>query len=485
MTHACDLSATEARRLIGARKLSPVELLDSCLERIDAVNGPVNGVVAMDVEGARKSAQVAEDAVLAGDDLGPLHGLPMGIKDLNETGGLKTTFGSPMFADNVPEKDEHIVANLRNQGAVVFAKTNTPEWGAGGNTFNPVYGVSGNPFAPHLTCGGSSGGSAIALATGMMPIAHGSDNAGSLRIPASYCGVVGYRPTAGIVASDKRPFGLSHFPVQGPMARTVEDVSLLLRAMATSASVDPLATPLEADGDRQADLSQLNVAFSEDLGFAAVDKGLRKVFRERVGRFATSFRSSEWTHPDLDKVREAYEIMRAFHYIGMYAERAKSEPDRWGPLVEQNLEHAKRFSVEEVAVAHIEHTRIYRRTQAFFETFDILITPTVGAYPWPKHEIYPSEIDGSPMANYFDWVGLTYGITFINHPCISIPCGIDDRGTPFGIQLVGRRNADLQLLRIAEALEQVFNADAELSRPLPDIAHLATLPAGDEKLPVR
>jgi len=485
MNRACDLSATEARRLIGTKELSPVELLDSCLERIEAVNGPVNAVVAIDREGARRAADAAEAAVLAGEDIGPLHGLPVGIKDLNDTKGLRTTYGSPMFADHVPQHDEHIVANLRKQGAVVFAKTNTPEWGAGGNTFNPVYGVSGNPFAPHLTCGGSSGGSGVALATGMMALAHGSDNAGSLRIPAAYCGVAGFRPTAGIVSSDRRPFGLSHFPVQGPMARTAADIRLMLRAMATSASVDPLATPLSAQGDEAVDLSSLRAAFSEDLGFAAVDNGLRRIFRERVELFVTCFRNSAWQHPDMGKVRETYEVMRAFAYVGMYAERASADRERWGPLVEQNLEHAKRFTLEDAALGYMEQTRIYRRFQEFFEHFDVLITPTVGAYPWPKHEIYPREIDGSAMANYFDWVGLTYGITLVNHPCISIPCGLDDRGTPFGIQLVGPRNGDLKVLRIAEALEQVFRGQEALSHPAPDMDKLASMPAGDEKLPVR
>ena len=209
----CDLTASEARRRIGSKELSPVELLESCLSRIEQVNPPVNGVVAIAYDAARADAKAAEAAVMSGAELPPLHGLPVGIKDLVDTKGLTTTFGSEIFRHNVPEADEALVANLRAQGANVFAKTNTPENGAGGNTFNPVYGVSGNPFAPALTCGGSSGGSAIALAAGMMPLAHGSDNAGSLRIPASFCGVVGMRPTAGVVASDKRSIGMTHFPV--------------------------------------------------------------------------------------------------------------------------------------------------------------------------------------------------------------------------------------------------------------------------------
>lgn len=209
----CDLSASEARFLIGNRQLSPVELLESCLRRVEAVNRQVNGVVAIDVERAHREAAAAEQSVMRGDPLPALHGLPIGIKDLVDTAGLRTTYGSKVYEHHVPERDEGLVVALRRHGGIVCMKTNTPEWGAGGNTFNPVYGVSGNPFNPALTCGGSSGGSAIALATGMVPLALGSDNAGSLRIPAALCGVVGMRASAGLVPSEKRPVGLSHLHV--------------------------------------------------------------------------------------------------------------------------------------------------------------------------------------------------------------------------------------------------------------------------------
>lgn len=484
MTLPCDLSASEARFLIGAKQLSPVELLASCLARVEEVNTAVNGVVAIDEAGARAAAQRAEKAVLDGEDLAPLHGLPVGVKDLNDTAGLRTTYGSRLYENHVPAADEHIVANLRGQGAVVFAKTNTPEWGAGGNTFNPVYGVSANPFDVRVTCGGSSGGSAIALSTGMMPLAHGSDNAGSLRLPAAYCGVVGFRPTAGIVASEKRLIGLSHLPVQGPMARTSADVGLMFRAMATSAGIDPLATPLAAGGGRPVDPSTLRVAFSQDLGFAPCEPGLRRIFDARTAAFASMFRSTAVAHPDLGEVRLVYEVLRAVNYIGMFADRQKSRPKQWGPLVQQNLDHASRFTIEDAALAFVEHNRIYQRAQAFFEEFDLLITPTAGAYPWAKHDMYPAEIDGRPIANYFDWVGLTYGITLINHPCISIPCGLDDRGLPFGLQIVGRRNTDLHLIEVATAIERVLARSPELGRPLPDLAALRTVRTDDRMKPV-
>lgn len=479
----CDLSALEARFLIGAKQLSPVELLRSCLNRIEAVNGALNGVVAIDRERAEREAARAEADVQQGLPLGPLHGLPVGIKDLVDTAGLRTTYGSPLFATHVPERDEAVVTTLRRAGAVVCMKTNTPEWGAGGNTFNPVYGVSGNPFEPDLTCGGSSGGSAIALATGMMPLAHGSDNAGSLRIPASYCGVVGMRPTAGLVPSDRRPIGLSHLSVQGPMARTVEDTALLLSAMATMNPEDPLSGPFDAAllaRPEPTDLSRLRLAFSADLGgFAFVDAELESVFRERLEALAPAFAAATEASPDFAGAAEVYEILRGVTYVGMYAKRNREQPDKWGRLVGDNLAAGARFTIEDIGEAHMQWTRLYRAAQGFFREFDLLITPTTAVRPWPKHDIYPATVAGRRTENYFDWVRLTYAITLLNHPCISIPCGRDRRGLPFGLQIVAPRHKDAALLQAALAIERILAQDPATARPVPDIAQLATRKAED------
>jgi amidase len=238
----CDLSAVEARRLIGTKSLSATELLDSCIARIEAVDPAVNAMVARDFERARAAGGRADEAVAAGEDLPPLHGLPIGIKDLEMTEGLRTTFGSPLFAHNIPVKDERIVASIRRAGGIVVGKTNVPEYGAGANTRNVVYGATGNPFDPTKSCAGSSGGSAVALATGMVPLCTGSDTGGSLRNPAAFCGIVGFRPTPGMVPSDVRGLGWSGLPVLGPMARTVADTSLLLSVIADDDASDPLAT---------------------------------------------------------------------------------------------------------------------------------------------------------------------------------------------------------------------------------------------------
>lgn len=480
---ACDLDAVEARALIGARELSPVELLEDCLQRIDSVNRQVNAVVAVDEERARREARAAEAAVLRGEPLGPLHGLPVGIKDMIDTAGLRTTYGSRAFADHVPAADDPIVAALRAAGGIVCFKTNTPEWAAGGNTFNPVYGVSGNPFAPELTCGGSSGGSAVALATGMLPLAHGSDNAGSLRIPAALCGVTGMRPTAGLVPSASRAFGPQHFVVEGPMARTARDTALLLSAMARFDPVDPLSGSVDPALHAPLpplDLCGLRVAFTPDLGgFAPIEPDLAALFGTRTARLRSAFLESADASPDLRGADQVYETMRASAFVGTWHARMQAQPERWGRLVTQNYQDGLARSQVDVALAHVEWTRMYRSAQRFFESFDLLLLPTVSVRPWPKHEIYPAAVAGRPTSNYLDWVRLTYGITLLNHPCISIPCGVDAQGLPFGLQVVARRGADAFLMRAAVAIEALLRRDPGTERPRPDIGWLAAQATGD------
>jgi len=480
---ACDLSATEARLLIGTKQLSPVELVDACLARVAEVNAPVNGVVAIDEPRARREAAAAEQAVMRGEPLGPLHGLPIAIKDLVDTEGLRTTYGSKRFAQHVPAADESLVAALRRAGGIVCMKTNTPEWGAGGNTFNPVYGVSGNPFAPPLTCGGSSGGSAIALATGMAPLALGSDNAGSLRIPAALCGVVGMRPSAGVVPSEKRVVGLSHLHVDGPMARTARDVLLMLGCLATGDTRDALAGPVDPALSACApplDLSTLRIAHSADLGgFAAIDPVIRRAFDDRIAAIGPVFRTSTAAAPDFTHADRVYEILRNVTYAGIWGERERQHPGQWGRLVGENLRDAARFTIHDIGAAEVEFTRIYQRAQAFFAEHDLLILPTVAVSAWPKHAIYPASIGGRAVRSYVDWVRITYAITLINHPCISIPCGVDEHGIPFGLQLVAPRHRDTFLLQAAMALESVLARDPRLRRPVPDLAWLARQPVDD------
>ena len=482
MTEPCDLSAVAARRLIGARKLSPVELLESCLTRIGAVNHAVNAMVAMDTDRAREAAKQAEASVMAGEKLGPLHGLPIGIKDLEETKGLRTTWGSPIFADHIPTRDEAMVTNLRAAGAIVTGKTNTPEFGAGANTRNLVYGATGNAFDPARSAAGSSGGSAVALATGMVPIASGSDTGGSLRNPAAFNGIVGFRPSPGLVPSERRGLGWSGLPVLGPMARTAEDCALLLSAMADDDALDPLAYTLPGrdvrKGDRDlfppmpVDLARLRVAATPDFGFAPTERHIREVFANRVAALSQMFGVVEHATPDCAGTDESFEILRAASFLQSHAEKVRTRPQDVGPNVRANVEEGLRYSLADYARAAADQTRIYRGWQSFFRNHDVLISPAITISPRPWSELYPAEIDGQPTRTYFHWLALAYAVTLVGHPAVSLPLGVDRAGMPFGLQIVGPRGGDALVLAVAAAIEAAVAGDATLARPVPDIAKL-------------
>ncbi len=475
LTELCDLDAVELRRLIGTKKASPVEALESCVARIEAVNPALNAMVALDLERARAEAKAAEKALRAGDELGPLHGLPIGIMDLTATAGLRTTYGSRIYENNVPEADEKIVADIRAAGGIVLGKTNTPEFGAGGNTRNGVYGATGNPFDPVLTSGGSSGGSAAALATGMVPLATGSDFGGSLRTPAGYCGVVGIRPTPGTVPDELRPVALSPLPVDGPMGRTVADAALLMSALVREDPLDPFSRPLDFEllGAPQAlDLASLRVATSPDLGCASVERGIRATFDTRMARIAPLFASCEARDPDLGPVHEVFEILRGVNFIAAHKERLERHRDILGPNVIDNTERALAYSAADVAWAHVEQAKLYRRFVALFDEVDLLICPACSVSPFPHAAWSVAEIDGRKMDTYMRWLAITYGVTMTIHPVAVIPCGLDAKGLPFGIQLVGRYQGDAELLAIAHNLERALAGDPELARPKPDPAKL-------------
>ncbi|HTS94550.1 MAG TPA: amidase family protein [Stellaceae bacterium] len=475
MAELCDIEAVELRRLIGAKAISPVELLEACLKRIEAVNPALNAITATAIDRAKSEAKAAEKAVLAGDALGPLHGLPIGIKDLNETAGIKTTWGSPLYKDYVPEKDERMVAAVRQAGAIVVGKTNTPEFGAGANTTNPVWGPTGNPFDPARICGGSSGGSAVALATSMLPTCTGSDTGGSLRIPAAFCGVVGFRPSPGLVATERRALGWTPISVQGPMGRTVADTLLLLQAQVSGDSRDPLASrvdPAEFAAIEPVDLSRLRVAVSEDFGGMPIDPGIRETFRERIGLVKHAFRSCEARDPDMAGADEAFGIIRALNFLAAHKERYERHRDKLGPNIVANYEQGLALSAADAARGHVMQTRIYRAFQEFFQDCDILICPTVPVPPFPLEQRYCAEIDGKKLPTYYSWLAPTYYITLTAHPAISVPCGLEPTGTPFGIQVVGPARQDKYLLDVAHALEALLARDSRTARPIPDLERL-------------
>lgn len=480
MTEACDLSAVTARRLIGEKKLSPVELLDSCLARIGAVNHAVNAMVALDETRARKAAKAAEQAVVKGEKLGALHGLPLGIKDLDDTEGLRTTFGSPIFKDNVPARDSQMVADLKAAGGIVLGKTNTPEFGAGANTRNAVYGATGNPFDPTRSAAGSSGGSGVVLATGMVPLASGSDTGGSLRNPAAFNGIVGFRPSPGLVPAERRLLGWSNLPVLGPMARDVGDLALMLSVMAADHGLDPLAYTLPDQDVRRGmalheaiDLSSLRVASTPDFGFAPTEKHIRGVFAERMQALSPLFASVEEAHPDSTGCDEVFAVLRALNFLAAHEEKVRLRPQDVGPNVRANVEEGLLYTANDVARASVQQTKIYRNWQAFFaKGYDVIVSPAMTLSPRPWSELYPSEIDGKPTKNYFHWLANAYAVTVPGHPAISLPLGVDRAGMPFGLQIVGPRGGDALVIAVAAAIEAAVAGDAVLARPVPDLAKL-------------
>ncbi|MCF3630393.1 amidase [Thalassospiraceae bacterium LMO-SO8] len=476
MTEPCDLSAVELRALIGARKLSPVELVESCLRRIAAVNGTVNAFVALDEDGALARARELEAEISQGRDPGPLAGLPVGIKDLVNVKGVRTTYGSLLFKDHVPDADDGQITRLRDAGAIILGKTNTPEFGSGANTTNRVYGATTNPFDPARTPGGSSGGSAAALACSMVPLAQGSDTGGSLRAPATWSGVVGFRPRPGAVANERRLLPLTYFSVQGPMGRSVADTALLYSAQAGSAHPgDPMGLPFDAApfADLQpADLGNLRVAFSEDLGTAPVDDGIKRVFRQRSAKFRDAFAHARDDHPDIAGVRDSFWVLRCVYYMAYHKEKVEKHRDLLSPNIVTNTEAGYAMSLADVAAAEVAWRQWYDRFQAFMEDVDLLILPGNAYPPYRLDTGAPTTINGKPMENYMDASLIRSALTLTGNPVIAVPCGLDETGAPFGFQIAGKRHGEKDLLEAALAIETILNADAETARPIPDLEKL-------------
>ena len=471
-----------------AGELSASELLDSCLGRVDATNSAVNALVVRDDAAARRAAQTADDARARGREMGPLGGLPVAIKDIQATAGLTTTYGAMPFADNVPTADDGIVARLRAAGAVIIGKTNTPELSIGANTVNRLFGATGNPFDPDLTCGGSSGGSAVALACGMVPLATGSDHGGSLRIPASYCGVVAHRSTPGTVAHDERTITRTNYSVQGPMARTVEDAALLLSVVAgrdRSSRRDPMAFPLDAAAF--ADVPPVNpgslrIGVSADLGGLLVSDAVKTVFADRVERLSGIVGSVDAASVDLSDALDVDWQLRSDIFATQYHRSIhKFEPDAAGPdggfnpNIRATYDEALRTTVLDIAKARRRQVELFRATDSVFDEFDVLVCPGVSVPPFDWRQLYPAEIDGRPVQNYMAWLGLSAALTVVGHPVTALPCGLDGQGTPFGLQLVGPSYSDRQLLGVAAALETAFADDPVTARPEPDITWLRTV----------
>ena len=475
MDSLCEMTATDLRRLIGRKDISPVEIVEASIERIETTDPSLNAVITKNYEGARKAAKAAEKDVLDGEMLGLLHGLPIGIKDLEATAGLRTTLGSRLYADHVPTTDQGVVSNVREAGGIILGKTNTPEFGAGANTRNLLFGATGNPFNPAKTCGGSSGGSAVALATGMVSLASGSDYGGSLRTPAGFCGVVGIRPSPGIVASETRPVGLLPFSVLGPMGRTVEDANLLLQAQMGPNPHDPFSTmfldeltqPLEP-----ADLGCIRAMLSADLGIAAMSNDYRKTFYERTKIFQHHFAHAFTGNPDFTQGDNAFEVLRGVNFVAAHGDRVRNHRDELSPNVVDNVDRGLSYSLSDVAEAHLQQTQIARRWLDLFKEIDVVICPATSTTPFNHDQWTITEIDGAQMETYMRWLAITYLPTMALACGVVIPCGVDNVGMPFGIQILSAPGNDRMVIETAKALEMVLEQYQETCRPRPDIIKL-------------
>jgi len=453
----CFMKATELARLIQARELSAKEVLTAHLAQIERVNPRVNAIVTLVPEQAMAQAQAADEALARGEATGPLHGLPIAHKDLVATQGIRTTWGSPIYKDFIPDQDDLIVERLKKAGAITMGKTNVPEFGAGSQTFNEVFGETLNPYDLEKTCGGSSGGAAVALACGMQPIADGSDMGGSLRNPANFCNVVGFRPSPGRVPA--WPSELAWFPisVQGPMARTVEDVALMLSAIAGPDPRSPIAIsepgslftrPLGRD------FKGIRIAWSHDLGEFPVDPTVTAVIDSQRHVFESLGCIVEDNTLDFSDADEIFKVLRAWRFEVGYAELLKKHRDQIKDTVIWNVEVGMKLSGAQVSRAEQKRTQLYHRVRKFMETYEFLILPVSQVPPFDVKQRYITEINGVKMETYIDWMKSCYYITVTGHPAISVPCGFTPEGLPVGLQIVGRHQADFSVLQLAYAFEQ-------------------------------
>jgi amidase len=448
----CATPAVELARMIRARELSAAELLAATLARIEAVNPPVNAVVTLVPDQAFSAAAELDSLAARGSFRGPLHGLPIAVKDLAETAGIRTTFGSPIYASYVPSFDAPHVALLKQAGAVVIGKTNTPEFGAGSQTFNPVFGVTRNPHDTRLTAGGSSGGAAAAVAAEMIPFADGSDLAASVRNPAAFCGVVGLRTTPGLVPS--RVF--YSLGVVGPIARSAQDAALLLAGMCGQDPGLPLARPdVAADflDLRPASLRGLPLAWTFDLGDLPVQPEVRAVLgslRERLEQAGCSVIDDA---PDLADADEVFQVLRASHMAAM-APLLRAHREQIKPTLAWNIEKGIALTGEQVAAALAGRAEVFQRVKKFLADgrYEVLALPTAQVVPFPVETEWVRQINGQPMSTYIDWMRSCSRITVSAHPAISVPAGLTAAGLPVGLQLVGRYGGDLRLLEIAAAI---------------------------------
>lgn len=466
------LPATELRRRILQGELSSLGLLEATLARLDEVNPAVNAVVTLN-ERAGEEARAAEERLARGEP-GLLCGLPVGIKDVTPVAGVRTTYGSPLFADHVPAEDALVVRRLREAGAVILGKTNTPEFAAGANTYNDVFGPTRNPWDLRLSAGGSTGGGAAALATGMVALAEGTDLGGSLRVPASFCGVVGLRPSPGLVPTHPTDWPWDTLQVSGPLGRTVADVALMLQAVAGPTPLSPLVQPTEGR-DFPAAVARgmppgLRLAYCPDPSGVGVDPEVEGSCREAAFDLRQAGASVEKVALDLSEGREAFLALRGLWMVVHHRDRL-DRLDALGENLRGNIRAGLEVSARRLASAERVRGRIWHALRELLGRFDGLLTPCAPVPPFPVQENYPRRIGDRELETYVDWIAPTYVLSLSGLPVASVPCGLDERGLPVGVQVMGPALGEETVLAVAAAVQEV--------RPigLPPLGPLAAGPA--------
>src|SRR5215813_4323999 len=452
----CFMGAIEVARLIQLKKLSAREALAAHLKQIERVNPKVNAIVTLAAEMAVESAAKADEMQARKENLGPLHGLPVAHKDLLESRGIRTTFGSPLYKDYIPDEDDIVVERMRRAGAITIGKTNTPEFGAGSQTFNKVFGATLNPYDLTKTCGGSSGGAAVALACGMVPVASGSDTGGSLRNPAAFCNVVGFRPTVGRVPNPKAAFAWSTLSTSGCLGRSVADLAFVLSTIAGPDSRVPLS--ISEPGElfaRPLDRSfkGVRVAWFKDLGGVPFDPRIRAVVDRHLKTFESLGCIVEQAEPDFAPAEIAFRTLRAWNSANTYASRLHEHPDAFKDTLKREIEEGLRLTGMDLARAETAHGQLWRRFQAFLERYEYFVLPTTQLPAFDVNTPYPTEISGVKFDNYIDWMKSCWYISATGNPAASVPGGFTSEGLPVGVQIVGRDKADFSVLQLAHVFE--------------------------------
>ena len=451
----CFTSAVDLAAMIRAKKVSSREVMQAHLAQIDRVNPAVNAVVTLVADRAMADAAAADEELAKGKSRGPLHGLPIAHKDLVATKGIRTTQGSPFYRDFVPESDAPIITLIRKGGAITVGKTNTPEFGAGSHTFNTVFGATKNPYDVTRSCGGSSGGAAVALACGMVPIADGSDTGGSLRNPAAFCNVVGFRPSPGRVSIGRGSW--SPLSTSGPMARSVADAALFLSVLAAPDVRNPtviIDDPARFRGRLDRSFKGTRVAFYKDLGGLPFEPEIRRVVGESRKVFESLGCVVEEAEPDFDGIGDAFPALRHSDYYAHYSAMAKQKPEWIKDTIHWEISEAERQSAADVARASARQDLMYAQTQSFFQKYDYFVLPVTQVEPFDVTIKYPTSVAGVPMATYIDWMRSCWYVTMMANPAISVPAGFTSSRLPVGLQIVGRHRDDWSVLQMAHAFEQ-------------------------------